>query len=156
MATMADGQATSRQTSEIVPPIIREGGRRGWVAALVAGAVLGGLTLIPPTFLSRQAAFVFLAILLGMIGSVYLGFALVDGRMGIFRIEYVGLLIFFVLPIVALVNDLPLLLAAGYVGHATWDAIHHPRAVRTAMPAWYVPLCIGYDVVIGVYVLLRF
>ena len=153
---MANGHAVGRETSGIVPPIIREGGRRGWIASLVAGVVLGGLTLIPPIFLSREAAFVFLAILLGMIGSVYLGFALMDGRMGIFRIEYVGLVVFFVLPLVALVNDLPLLLAAGYVGHAAWDVIHHPRAVTTAMPAWYVPLCIGYDVVIGVYVLLRF
>jgi hypothetical protein len=82
-----------------VPAIIRRGGSRGWIAALVAGAILGGVSVVPPVLLSRQAAFVLLAVLLGVIGSVDLGFAL--------------------LPVVALVNDVPHLLAASYLGHAT-------------------------------------
>jgi hypothetical protein len=46
--------------------------------------------------------------------------------------------------------------AAGYLGHAAWDAIHHHKAVDTVIPDWYVPLCIGYDLVVGAYILIRF
>jgi hypothetical protein len=139
-----------------LPKVILEGGRRGYLAAVVAGAILGAFTLVPTILLSDRAAFAFLAVLLGMIGSVYLGFALTDGRAKIFQIEYVGLVLFLVLPVVALVQNLPVVLAAGYLGHAAWDIIHHPRAVTTTMPSWYVPVCIGYDVVVGAFVLLRF
>lgn len=154
---MAANQMVSPGARELpLPQVIREGGTRGWWTALAAGALLGGVTLVVPILLSREAAFGFLAILLGMIGSVYLGFALADGRLGSFRAEYVGILTFTTLAVVSLVNDLPVLLAAGYLGHAAWDGIHHPRAITTTMPWWYVPLCIGYDVVVGVYVLIRF
>lgn len=152
VSTGTEGESSTQLP---IPRVIREGGRRGWMAALATGVVLGGFSIVPPILLSEGAAFAYLAVLLGMIGSVYLGFALSDGRAAIFRIEYVGIVLFLVLPVVALVNALPLLLAAGYVGHAAWDAIHHPRAVTTMMPAWYVPVCIGYDVIVGLYILLR-
>jgi hypothetical protein len=37
----------------------------------------------------------------------------------------------------------PVVLAAGYIGHAVWDAVHHPRTIHTRVPRWYVPLCLG-------------
>lgn len=153
---MASQQTVGGRREFPVPAIMRQGGTRGWIAAFAVGVILGGVALIVPALLSAPAAFVLLAVLLGMIGSVYLGFALMDGRIVLFGVEYVGLVIFFALPVVALVNDLPVLLAAGYIGHALWDAFHHPRAVTTEMPRWYVPFCISFDVVIGVYILLRF
>lgn len=139
-----------------LPGVIAGGGRTGWIAALIAGAVMGGLTLVIPSLLSDEAAFGFLAILLGMIGAVYLGFVLIDGRMREFQIEYVGLALFTALATVALAAEEALVLAVGYLGHAVWDAIHHPRAVHTVVPWWYVPLCLGYDVVVAVYVFVRF
>lgn len=139
-----------------IPKVIAEGGRRGWLAAMIAGAVLGGAALIVPALLSREDAFGFLAILLGMIGAVYLGFVLVDGRLREFRIEYVGLVLFTAAATVALSTGEAMVLAAGYFGHALWDAVHHPRGIHTAIPWWYVPLCLGFDVVVGIYVLVRF
>jgi hypothetical protein len=47
------------------------------------------------------------------------------------------------------------LLAAGYLGHCLWDLVHHRRGIDTAMPWWWVPACLGYDAVIGAYILLR-
>jgi hypothetical protein len=139
-----------------IPRVIAQGGRRGWIAAVIAGALLGGATLVVPAFLSREDAFGFLAILLGMIGAVYLGFVLVDGRLREFRTEYVGLVVFTALAVVGLSTGEALVLAAGYFGHALWDAIHNPRGIHTKTPWWYVPLCLGFDVVIGIYVLARF
>ena len=113
-------------------------------------------TIVLASLLSRDAAFGLLAILLGMIASVYLGFALQDGRMAVFRIEYIGIALFATLATVALAEESAVLLAIGYFGHGLWDAIHHPRAVDTAMPWWYVPMCLSFDAVVGIYVLIRF
>lgn len=155
--TMTQQQVVGSGRTEFpVPAVMRRSGTGGWIAAFVVGVILGGVALVVPVLLSPPVAFVVLAVLLGMIGSVYLGFALMDGRIALFGVEYVGLIIFFAVPVVALVNDLPVLLAAGYIGHALWDAFHHPGAVTTEMPRWYVPFCISFDIVIGVYVLLRF
>ena len=138
-----------------LPRAVEEGGRRGWLAALVFGAVLGAFGLILPAFLSASDAFAFFAVFLGMIAGVYLGYALNDGRLAAFGAEYLGLVIFGALPVLALVLDEPWFLVAGYLGHGAWDAIH-PHAIDTRMPWWYVPACIGFDVVFGVYILFRF
>jgi hypothetical protein len=139
-----------------LPAAITRGGRSGWLAALVAGTVLGGATLLIPSLLSRDTAFGLLAILLGMIASVYLGYALADGRLRAFQAEYLGMVAFAALATIALAQRSALLLALGYLGHGLWDLLHHRREVEVRMPWWYVPLCLGYDTVVAIYVLIRF
>jgi hypothetical protein len=139
-----------------LPAAITRGGRSGWLAALVAGAMFGGLTLIIPSLLPRDAAFGLLAILLGMIASVYLGYALGDGRLRAFQVEYVGMVAFAALATIALARSSAVLLALGYLTHGLWDLLHHRRGVDTRMPWWYVPLCLSYDTVVAIYVLSRF
>jgi hypothetical protein len=126
------------------------------MAVVGVGAVSAAPVLVLASLLSHDTAFGLLAILLGMIASVYLGFALQDGRIRTFQVEYAGIALFFALATVALAEESAVLLAAGYFGHGIWDAIHHPRAVDTAMPWWYVPLCLSFDAVVAVYVLVRF
>ena len=138
-----------------LPRVVQEGGRRGWVAALVGGALLGGASLVLPALLSDADAFSFFAVFMGIVGGVYLGFALTDGRMSVFRAENAGVLVFGALGVLALVTNDAWFLVAGYIGHGAWDAIH-PHAVDTRMPWWYVPACIGFDVVFGIYILIRF
>lgn len=148
---------TDRPAQQLrVPRLIARGGASGWVFASFAGAILAAVTLVIPISLDDRAAFGFLAILLGMIAAVYLGFALQDGRVRIFAVEYIGLVLFAGVATIAFVTAGAVLLALGYVLHGFWDAVHHRRALDTAMPWWYVPLCLGYDVVIGAYVLIRF
>jgi hypothetical protein len=139
-----------------LPAAITRRGRGGWVSALVAGALFGGVTLIIPTLLSRDTAFGLLAILLGMITSVYLGYALGDGRLRVFQVEYVGMVAFAALATIALARGSAVLLALGYLGHGLWDLVHHRRGVDTRMPWWYVPVCLSYDTVVAIYVLVRF
>jgi hypothetical protein len=138
-----------------LPAVLDRGGGRGWGGVVVAGAVLGGATLVIPALFGDDVAFGFLAVLLGMIAGVYLGFALADGRLRALRTEYAGIVVHGALAIVALATGSALVLAAGYLCHAVWDSLH-PRTVDTVVPWWYVPLCVGYDVVVGVYVLVRF
>jgi hypothetical protein len=139
-----------------LPAAITRGGRSGWLAALVAGVIFGGVTLIIPSLLSADTAFGLLAILLGMIASVYLGYALNDGRLRAFQVEYVGMVAFAALATIALARHSAVLLALGYLAHGLWDLIHHRRSVDTRMPWWYVPLCLGYDTVVAIYVVARF
>ena len=121
----------------------------------MAGVILAAATLVIPILLEDRAAFGFLAILLAMIAAVYLGFALADGRARTFAIECAGIVLFAGVATIALVTEEPVVLALGYFGHGLWDAAHHRRGLDTAMPWWYVPACLGYDLVIGIYVLLR-
>jgi hypothetical protein len=139
-----------------LPAAITRGGRSGWLAALVAGVIFAGVTLLIPSLLSRDTAFGLLAILLGMIASVYLGYALNDGRLRAFQVEYVGMVAFAALATIALARHSAVLLALGYLAHGLWDLIHHRRNVDTRMPWWYVPLCLGYDTVVAIYVVARF
>lgn len=139
-----------------LPGVIAQGGRRGWVAAVVAGVLLGGVSLVIPALLAEEDALGFLAILLAMIGAVYLGFVLQDGRLREFGIEYVGMVVFAALATVGLLREAPVLLAVGYFGHAVWDIGHGPHGIHTRIPWWYAPLCLGFDGVLGAYVLIRF
>jgi hypothetical protein len=116
----------------------------------VAGVILATATLVIPVLLDDPAALGFLAILLGMIAAVYLGFALVDGRVRTIAIECGATVLFAGVATMALVTQEPIALALGHFGHGFWDAIHHRRGLDTAMPWWYVPACLGYDALIGV------
>ncbi|HET7516477.1 MAG TPA: DUF6010 family protein [Actinomycetes bacterium] len=148
--------ATAPARTLPLPATITRGGRSGWLAALVAGVTFGGVTLLIPSLLSRDTAFGLLAILLGIIASVYLGYALADGRLRAFQVEYVGMVVFTALATVALARGSSVLLALGYLGHGLWDLLHHRRGVEVHMPWWYVPVCLGYDTVVAIYVLARF
>jgi hypothetical protein len=127
-----------------LPAAVRRGGRQGWVAAALGGAVAGAVTLVVPVLLSSGAAFGFLAVWLGVTAGIYLGFALQDGRSSALGIEVVGVALFAALATVALDRDAAWPLAAGYFGHGLWDLVHHRRGIDTAMP-WWVPGCLGYD-----------
>lgn len=146
--------APARQLS--LPRVIAGGGRRGWIAALLVGVVFGGATLLIPTLLLADDALGFLSILLGEIGAVYLGFVLVDGRSREFRVEYAGIVAFTAMAAVGLAMRAPALLAAGYLAHGLWDIVHGPRGIHTRIPWWYAPLCIGFDTVVGAYLLIAF
>lgn len=148
-------EALRSQRQMPLPRVILDGGRRGWTAALIAGAALGGVGLVVPALLSDRDAFGFFAVFLGVIAGVYLGFALSDGRLSTFGAENVGLGTYGALAILSLTLNKPLLLVVGYIGHGLWDAIH-PHAIDTRMPWWYVPLCIGFDLVFGIYIFVRF
>lgn len=42
------------------------------------------------------------------------------------------------------------------LAHGLWDGLHGHRGIHTRIPWWYVPLCIGFDVVVGIYLLVAF
>jgi hypothetical protein len=107
-------------------------------------------------FLSEEAGFDSLAVQLGFIGGVYFGFAVSRGSIGELVLEFLVAGAFMFVGVIALGNDSPLVLAAGYAAHGLWDAVHHPRGVSTPVRNWYPPFCAVFDVVVAAFILLRF
>ena len=96
----------------------------------------------------------FFAVLLGVTAGVYLGFALVDGRLREIFIETFVLLLFMLLAMAALNLDVRLL-SLGFFLHGLWDLAHHPRAVQTKLVLWYPPACLVFDWIVAAFIFFR-
>ena len=125
---------------------------RAIVASLILAAATIGVALLLP---AGQGLF-FLAVLLGLIAGVYVGFVIPGNRMAIIVTESVAALAF-----VALSTAAPFtahgigILAIGYFLHGAWDLAHHPGPLEGA-PHWYALSCVIYDWAIGAFILLAF
>jgi hypothetical protein len=121
------------------------------------GAVLSVVMVAPLwPFLSWSAGFAFLAVQLGFIGGVYFGFAVSRGSVGELAMEFLVAGTFMFVGAIAFGTKSPVVLAAGYLAHAGWDAVHHPRVVTTPVRSWYPPFCAVFDLVVTAFILVRF
>lgn len=123
-----------------------------WHAFLLAVALVIP-TLAAAVWLPKQPALELLALFLAFIAGIYGGFVLLDMRKREFVLENIGWLITFALAAAGLWVS-PMYLAAGYIFHAAWDALHHPRGIQTIIPRGYAPFCLMVDVPVGVFILL--
>lgn len=85
-----------------------------------------------------------------------MGFALLDGRPSAVAVETLAIAAFAVVATTTSSTMDARWLAGGLLAHAGWDAVHHRRGIDTTMPGWYAPFCIGFDVVVASYVMIRF
>lgn len=114
-----------------------------------AGGFLAIATIPIHLLLPQQASECLAAGILALIGGVYVGFAVVDGRMNRIVLEMAVAVLFAVLAMAALVFA-PVWLVAGYIAHGFWDAAHHASLIDTRFPRWYIPACAVYDIVAGI------
>ena len=122
--------------------------------AIVAGIASGGLTALIAWSSFIPDPLAFHSVALAIIGAIYLGFALSDGRLSIMILELSVGTGFVVLALLGLWLA-PMFLAIGLALHGFWDLAHPPRGVTTKLPAWYPPFCAAYDFVFaGVFLLL--
>ncbi|SDM38505.1 hypothetical protein [Allokutzneria albata] len=111
--------------------------------------VLGGVPWVPSSVTTWM---------LPVLALAYLVFGAARGELGqpgVLTTQLLGLLGFGVLAAVALVVEPEIgryVVAAGWLGHAVWDALHH-RAGRV-VPAWYAEFCIVFDVLVAASILL--
>lgn len=98
--------------------------------------------------LPQQASELLAAGILALIGGIYIGFAVVDGRISRIALETFVAVLFavFAMTLLALA---PVWLAADYIAHGIWDAAHHSPLFDTHFPRWYIPACAVYDVIVG-------
>lgn len=79
---------------------------------------------------------------------VYVVFALAAGDIAALMLEAGGVVIFAVFAAIGL-RVSAYWLVAGWLGHVAWDVMLHPVAYPGYAPAWYPPLCIGFDVLVA-------
>ena len=101
--------------------------------------------------LPKQMGLELLSLLLTFIAGVYAGFGLLDARKREFVIELFGMLVTFALAVAALWAS-PMYLAAGYIFHGVWDALHRPKGIQTLIPRGYAPFCLTFDIPVGVFI----
>jgi hypothetical protein len=78
-----------------------------------------------------------------IIGAIYVGFAIHDGRRGIIGIE-AGVAGLFAIAAYGTLYWSPWIAVAAFVAHGLWD-LAHDHNVTTKMPRWYIPMCAFYD-----------
>ena len=87
--------------------------------------------------------------------AIYVIFAVVAGEWDWVGIESLGVALFSVVAVVGR-GRREWLLALGWLIHPLWDlGLHHFFGVSMFAPAWYVWGCLGFDVVVGAFLLVR-
>jgi len=51
---------------------------------------------------------------------------------------------------------MPVFIGIGWLAHTLWDQALHPAGAPGYVPSWYPPVCLGFDVYVGVALILRF
>jgi hypothetical protein len=111
----------------------------------VWGLIFAGVTIVMHLFFGREMSILVAAILMGMIGAIYVGFAIIDGRIIAIAIESVVALIFGLAGLGGVLVS-PWFLIAALISHAIWDMLHHLPSRLATTPGWYVPYCAIYDI----------
>ena len=135
-------------------PLDSEGGggatssvTRAYVAPIVWGFVIGGLQAASPlVFWWLDVATVY-AVGLAVIASIYVGFAVADGRGRVIALES-GVATVFIVVAAAAITGSPWLLVLGFVGHGLKDLWQHRRQF-VANTRWWPPFCAVVDWVVA-------
>ncbi len=119
-----------------------------FVGAIGALVVAFTLTLLP-----KEYARDILVVLVGYFGGVYFGVSLSTASPKKVALQNAVSGVFFGFALAGLWVS-PLFLALACFVHAAWDVItEHPKALNTSIAPWYVPLCVSYDILLGVFIL---
>jgi hypothetical protein len=112
-------------------------------AAVMWGFVFGGIQAASPLALWWLDASTVYAISLVLIASVYIGFAVADGRWVVIAVE-TNVAAIFVVVAAAAVTQSPWLIVLGLVGHGLKDLWQH-RTHFVATTRWWPPFCLVVD-----------
>ena len=122
-----------------------DGGLRQLRGPAAWGIVVGVLQAASPlAFWWLDAATVY-ALGLVLIASVYIGFAVADGRWLVIAVE-TNVAAIFVLVAAAAITESPWLLVVGLAGHGLKDLWQH-RSHFVANTRWWPPFCLVVDAV---------
>ncbi len=91
-----------------------------------------------------------IAIVVSFCGGVYFGMGMAIKETKKIVIQVAMSLVFFVLAFLGLWLH-PLFAALGFFIHGTWDMfIPHKRGLNIPILNWYVPMCVGFDYLAGI------
>ena len=114
-------------------------------APVIWGIVVGGLQAASPLAFWWLDASTVYALGVILIASVYIGFAVADGRPKVIVVES-GVASLFVVIAAAAITGSPWLLVAGLVAHGLKDLWQHRRQF-VANTRWWPPFCLVVDAV---------
>jgi fucose 4-O-acetylase-like acetyltransferase len=122
-------------------------GSRAYLAPVAWGVVVGLLqTASPLVFWWLDAATVY-ALGLALIASIYIGFAVSDGRRHVIAVESAVATVFIVVAAAAITGS-PWLLVLGFFGHGLKDFWQHRRQF-VDNTRWWPPFCAVIDWVVA-------
>ena len=116
-------------------------------AAMLWGIAVGLLQAATPLVIWWLDAATVYALGLAVIGAIYVGFAVADGRAKVIAVES-GVAFAFVVVAAAAVTGSPWLLVAGMAGHGLKDLWQH-RTHFVATTRWWPPFCMVVDWVVA-------
>jgi len=111
------------------------------------GVVVGLLQAATPLFLWWLDTATVYALGLAVIASVYVGFAVADGRWRVVAVE-TGVATMFIIVAAAAITGTPWLLVVGLAGHGVKDLWQH-RTHFVANTRWWPPFCLVIDWVVA-------
>lgn len=119
-------------------------------ADLLKGLALAVVTVAVAALLPAEARVPLVGVLLAMAAGVYPGFAMTEPASGERTLQW-GVAVGFALVATLGVAFTPWWLAAGWVLHAAWDAVHHAGRRGSWVPVHYPMLCLSYDLGLAAY-----
>lgn len=122
--------------------------------ALIMTIGLATITCLAGEFLPKAKALQIYAMLLTGVASVYVGFAVMEGRRERIALESLAAVAFATLALWSLWKW-PVLLVAGFILHAGWNLLHYSGSIGARVKPWYAFAAFVYDSSIGVYIYLR-
>ena len=114
-------------------------------AVIFSGIAVGIFQAFSPMVLWWLDAADVWGVALAMIASVYVGFAVADGRKGVIAVEVLVAFTFVVCATIAMASY-PWLIVIGLVAHGLKDLWQH-RTQFVATTRWWPPFCLVVDVV---------
>jgi hypothetical protein len=114
-------------------------------AVILSGVAVGIFQAFCPIVLWWLDAVALWGVALAMIASVYVGFAVGDGRKAVIAVEVTVAFAFVICATLAMAS-FPWLIVVGLVGHGLKDLWQH-RTQFVANTRWWPPFCLVVDVV---------
>jgi hypothetical protein len=133
--------------SQIAVPVSAPASSASNRAAIVWGVVVGAIQAATPLVFWWLGSAVGYALGLGLIASIYVGFAVSDGRAKVIAVE-TGVAFAFVVVAAAAITGTPWLLVIGFAGHGAKDLWQH-RTQFVNGTRWWPPFCASVDFVVA-------
>ena len=120
----------------------------------LSGVIFGGATIGVVSLWPSKPALGLLATILGLALGVYIGSFSYDQRFNK-GFQEIVVAVFLMVFIILGFWISPLYLAAAWLLHPLWDWMHHFKKVHTRINRWIPPFCGVYDVIVAVYIVVR-
>jgi hypothetical protein len=121
------------------------------IGELLFGAVVGALFVLLARTQNRRRELATYAAGVVIAAALYVGFATLRHGLSHLPLELLGLAVFSIAAVAGLRGS-PALIGMAWVAHGAWDAILHSPP-PPYVPSWYPLWCLGFDCVVGFYVL---